>query len=255
MRRRHPFRHASTIALSSLAIVAAGWGVYQSTRSPLFTVRVVEMSDLSDESPVDSQSILDLAAVRVGKVSLFELDLPEVEKRILSHPWIRAVQLEKRFPQTVAITPIFREPKALIQQTDGKLGYVDANSQIFGRVTVGVRTDLPLFSPHVKDPSRMSRALKLVEAWNVHGLIKTARVDSLDWDSERGFRALVTYPLGPTPQSRARVMVELGSGDWDASQFTQLKSVLQYLSDNRLQARQIWADIGKKIVVKIARRS
>jgi hypothetical protein len=65
---------------------------------------------------------------------------------------------------------------------------------------------------------------------------------------------MATYSLPETP---GRVMVELGrSFSLDPqAQLGRLKEVLFYLSRNNIRARQVFADLGKKIVVKIARSS
>ncbi len=257
------FNSLSIGIFSTLALAAAGWGVHEALHSPLFLVQVVEMNEVAEDAPIDAQSVIQLAAIRVGKVGLFDLDLNQIEKRLLTHPWIRSVQIEKRFPQTVAITPVFREPRALIQSADGKLSYVDATGQVFGKVTVGLHSDLPVLSPRLSGDKSLT-ALKIIEAWSSQELSKASRIDSIDFESEHGFRLLVTYRMGAMEDYRARSMVDLGevqaaeAGSQEsplAFQLLQLKSVLRYLSDNQVQARQIWADLGKKIVVKIARRS
>jgi hypothetical protein len=100
-----------------------------------------------------------------------------------------------------------------------------------------------------------------VEAWTSLGLKRDARIDSLDLDPERGLRAVVTYRLGGDPSKRGRATVELGalaitggglSDEVLGSRLRELRSVLVYLSDHRLAATQVWAGLGKKIVVKIA---
>src|SRR5271156_3689040 len=117
-------------SLAFFAVTAVVIGVYEAIHSPLFTVQVVEVSDqvstaqaapeeLQQWTPVDAQTITDLAAVPVGQSNLFDLDLSRVEKRILSNEWVREVRLQKRFPQTLSITTVFKEPRAIIQLETG----------------------------------------------------------------------------------------------------------------------------------------
>lgn len=253
-------RSVLTAVLSAAALTASFWGVKEALHSPLFLVQIVETNDVADDSPVTAQSIVQRAAVRVGKVNLFDLDIAEVEKRILTDPWIRSVQIEKRFPQTVAITPVFREPRALIQMSDGKMTYVDSTGQTFGKVQIGVHSGLPVLAPTVQG-NKLITALRVLDQWTVSDLAAQGRVDSIDFDSERGFRLLVTYRIGPLHDRKGRAMVDIGDLSDAAVEahfaktLAQLRSVFQYLSDNQIAARQIWADLGKKIVVKIARGS
>jgi cell division septal protein FtsQ len=250
------FRTAAVIFFSAGAIASAGFGVYKAMRSPLFTVRVVEVADQPENAPVDAHTISILAAVPVGTTNLFELPLAPIERRILANSWIREVKLQKRFPQTLAISVVFREPQALLQTTQGALAYVDSDGKVFGDVTLMVQPDLPILSGFSAQPqTRVVEALKLLAVWSASKVGAVTQISNLSYDPERGFRALVTYPV--FPKGRGRTLVELGQeidAELDAS-LARLEHVFRYLATNGIAARQIWADTGKKIVVKIARRS
>jgi cell division protein FtsQ len=243
---------------ATAALSAVGYGVYSATRSPLFTVRVVEVADEPEDAPIDAHAIAELARIPVGQVSLFDLDLASVEQRILSHPWVREVRLLKRFPQTVTVSVTFRDPKALLQRQNGSLSYVDEDGHVFGQVDLASsRSDLPVFSGfHPDDLARLREALSLLTRWESAGLGKKSSISSISWHPDRGFRALVTYPVS---SGRGRTMVDLGQ-EIDAdpefpSQLGRLSHVFGYLSQHGVAARQIWADTGKKIVVRIAHGS
>jgi hypothetical protein len=262
------FRNTLVYGSSLVALAGAAWGVRCAMRSPMFLLQVVEVADQPEgtdaamkEAPVDAQIISQLAALPVGKINLFDLDLKPVEERILTHPWIREVRLQKHFPQTLSISVIFREPQALMQADNGALSYVDVDGKVFGQVNLMYQPDLPVIASsgaeHVPD------ALKVIHAWEQSDLSKIAQISLLQWDAERGFRALVSYPLEPSAGSsgtpaRGRTYVDLGQ-EIDAPgtdpQFQRLSRVFQYLSSNRVMARQVWADSGKKIVVRTAHGS
>jgi hypothetical protein len=245
-------------SFASLLCIAAGVGF--AIRSPLFLVQVVEVGDQPENAPVSAQVISELAAVPVGKVNLFDLDLKSVEKRILTHPWIRQVNLMKRFPQTLSISVVFRDPQALIQLKSGSMAYVDTDGKVFGRVNVLARSNLPLFSGMFSgvaetDSMRIRQALELLARWEKSDLREYSRLSALGWDDERGYRAWVTYSVGAV---KARTQVELGKDVDDSTsdvQFKRLSGVLRYLSQHSMVANQIWADSGKKIVVRTAHGS
>jgi hypothetical protein len=251
----HRFKKALLIASSSMALVATGYGMYRALHSPLFTVRVVEVSDLPETAPVNAATIETLAAVPVGKMNLFALDLAAIERRILANPWIREARLQKRFPQTLSVSVVFREPQALMQGDGGKLAYVDADGRVFGQVNLMNSADLPILAGLHKQPmQRVREALIVLSTWNESSLAPNSEISTLGWDSDRGFRAWVVYP---TKSFRVRALVELGQ-EVDAQlpgQFERLSKVFQYLSTNSVAARQIWADTGKKIVVRTAHGS
>jgi hypothetical protein len=243
-----------TFSIASLLCIAAGVGF--AIRSPLFLVQVVEIGDQPENSPVSMQAISDLAAIPLGKINLFDLDLKTVEKRILTHPWIRQVNLIKRFPQTLSISVVFREPHALIQQRSGSLSYVDTDGKVFGRVNVLARSNLPLLTgiPET-DSARIQQSLKLVDLWEKSDLHEAACLSSLNWDEERGYRVWMTYSSGAV---KARTEVDLGREVDEVAldlQLRRLNGVVRYLSQHSMVANQIWADSGKKIVVRTAHGS
>lgn len=241
---------------TGVAIVGAMIGVYNALHSSLFLVQVVEVADQPENAPLDAGSITQLAAIPTGMVNLFDLDLKAVEQRVLANPWVREVRLQKRFPQTLSVAVVFREPQALIQSPGGSLSYVDSNGMVFGQVNLAYQPDLPIFSG--LEGAQIQPALKLLSDWDRSSLRSLAQISSLHWDQEKGFRALITYKMmakGGAPVSRTSV--ELGQ-DLDGAieaQFRRLSEVLKYLSTHSIPAKQIWADAGKKIVVKTARGS
>jgi cell division septal protein FtsQ len=249
-RMRNPKKAGALIFTGAVALALA-FGIYQAAHSPLFLVQVVELPDQPDHAPVDAQEITRLAAVPVGHEGLFDLDLKVIEQRILKNEWIREVRLQKRFPQTLSISVVYRDPQALFQGTHGALSYVDSTGKVFGRVNLLADRDWVLFSgfSSESDP-RILDALKLLKDWDASKLGRISPISEVQWDETRGFRVWVVY-------GQARTSVDLGQeiGEERDSQFQNLLQVFRYLSQNSIAASQIWADSGKKIVVRTARRS
>lgn len=246
-----------------VVLTVACFGLYRATRSPLFIIRAVEVADLDELAPIDAHRISQMAAVPVGKVNLFDLDLKPIEKRLLMEPWIKAVSLQKRFPQTVAIGVEFRKPVALVKSREGKLGFVDADGIQFGTADLSKNPDYPIF--YQLADTLIDEAIKVLQFWERARFGSRILVSSVSYDLERGFKLMVSYPLNPSLHgdepaslnSRGRATVELGQ-DIDAQtmvQLDRLKQVFKYLAEHSVSARQIWADTGKKIVVKLTRGS
>ena len=258
------FRKALVFSLSSLAFLFGAFGIYRAIHSPLFLVQVVELADQPEKAPVDAQVITELASVPVGEVNLFDLDLRAIERRIMSNPWIREVRLQKRFPQTLSISVSYREPKALLQGDNGSLAYVDQDGKSFGSLTLMYQPDLAMLSMPLE---QVPVALEVMSEWEKSRLNEAARISELSWDHEHGYRALVSYAdWAPRPSnsiSTHRSWVDIGnpgllngkSQIFDDGQIARLSHVFAYLRTNSIAARQIWADAGKKIVVKTARGS
>ena len=245
----------ATVILSGLVMASAVAGLVAALHSPLFLVRVVEVSDQPQDSPLDPGQVSALAAVPLGNSSLFSLDLKPIEKRIRTNDWVRDVILTKRFPQTLSIQVVYRQPVALLQGVQGRLRYVDVDGTTFGPVTLRGRSDLPLILgvPEGDAGGKILRqAMEALSVWSAHRWKSVNQVSQLAWDEEEGFTAWVAF------EPSFRVSVVLGP-DWDSSKssevFSQIDSVVQYSASRSIPLRQIFADANKKIVVRTARRS
>lgn len=253
------FKRVLVTCFTVAVMLGSAISLYIAVHSSLFLVQVVEVADQPENAPVDAQTITQLAAVPTGEMNLFELDLKEVENRILANPWIREVRLQKRFPQTLSVTVAFREPKALFQWSDGALAYIDSDGRPFGRLNLQFVSDLPLLSGFSTDPQdqlKMKNALGILKSWEESSLNSVAELSTLSWDSQYGYRALISYPLHEN-RSQVRVTVDLGQevDAESASQLQRLSQVIHYLTLHSMSVRQIFADVGKKIVVKTSRGS
>jgi cell division septal protein FtsQ len=221
--------------------------------SELFLLQEIEVVDVGEgSSPLDAQSIMDLAALPVGGENLFLLDLKGAEIRLSAHPWMKRVILSKRFPQTVVIRVEFREPVAILQDEKGRMSYLDREGVRFEHAQ-GLQTpDLPLVL--VKTGASPHGAIQLLRVWQQSEMEPYAQIASVTVEPESGLRAWILYPMG---DQVGRTQVQLGnmSQEYATGTLQKLKEVLAYLSERKIYARQLLADTGKKIVVKTDRRS
>ena len=261
-------RKILAFSFASTALCAASVGIYTALHSPLFLVQVVETPDLPENAPIDARSLVQLTAIQPGIVNLFDLNLKTIENRVRTNTWVREVRLQKRFPQTLSLNVTFREPRALLQFPDGSLSYVDRDGAVFGSLNLKVKSDLPTLTgitadePPLERGRRIHEVLRVIDAWDQALFARKAsagaQLASLGWDAERGYRALITYPLrSPAKVQRGRAMVDLGQkiDDRLPTQIDRLFRVIEYLGKNSIASHQIWADSAKKIVVKTARGS
>ncbi len=232
------------------------WGIVQAFQDPSYTVKIVEMDGFSEKSPVDAAQVRELAQVPTGEQNIFRIDLQKIENRILKNRWISSAHLEKKPPQTLAVSVRFREPRAVFQNKDGQLAYVDANGQVFGTLQSQIG-DLPMLSGMEQDSEKLRLGVALLSEWNKIGSLSGVKISSISWDFERGYRLTVLYSTG---SETGRSALNLGknpefSTEDGKKQIQRISSVFRYLTQHQIQARQIFAEVGKKIIVKIARRS
>jgi cell division protein FtsQ len=74
--------------------------------------------------------------------SLLSVRLDELKQRMEKHPWIRSVNLEKRFPHTLVIKAEKEKPCAIVVM--GNLHYMNQWGKIFRRVDKTASMDFPL---------------------------------------------------------------------------------------------------------------
>ncbi|NDD91311.1 FtsQ-type POTRA domain-containing protein, partial [bacterium] len=208
MRRTKP---VVTMILSGLVMAAAVAGLYAALHSSLFVVRVVEVSDQPQDAPLDPKEVSSLAAVPLGQVSLISLELEAIQKRLFTNHWVRDVILTKRFPQTLSIQVIYRQPLALLQGPQGVLKYVDSDGSLFGPVTLKGRSDLPLIHglpQGAAGEKLLVQSMAALKLWAGHPWKTSNQISQLTWDDEEGFTLWIAF------DPSYRISVVLGP-DWN----------------------------------------
>lgn len=254
------------ILLSLIACVGVGVGTNVALRSSLFTLQKIDVKSTpaSEDAPLTEEEIIGMAGLETGKATLFEIDLKSAEQKILSSSLVYSVQIQRKPPNTLEVAVVFREPVALIQFPKGAMAYLDSEGKVFGPFSLLHSPDLPILSGNIfQNSEKIKQALDFISRWESSALVQYASISSVHWDSERGLRIVATYSLiskGSNSRKLAnhvRTVIEFGP-DLDEhldEKLVRLSSVFRYLSGNSIAARQVLADIGKKVVVKTARGS
>jgi hypothetical protein len=254
----------SIVFLTLFLCASVGYGLFELKRSSLFFIRTIDVVWLDtsigvNSKAIDESEIRRLIHIPLGKVGLFDVHVREVEKKLLSHEWIRGVKVKRRFPNSLEVVVALRTPKAIVQASKDTLRYLDQEGFVFGRPDLKSIANLPLFYGLTGHPSQIREALSLMEHWESSTLANSVNISSVYFDLDRGFRILVSYPFKMTEKTNIRVVdnkfrtiVDLGQeidGRIDQKIYA-LSSVIKYLSDHSMPVRQIWAEVDKKIVVK-----
>jgi hypothetical protein len=177
----------------------------------------------------------------VGEIAVKYRD---IEAKILSHDWIKSVQLIEPKPDVLEVKPEVRIPVALWQHENG-VSYVDGAGEVFGDLDLQKSSELPVASG--KNPKRV---VEWIENWKTRELDRWATLASVHEQSEDEIRAML-LPWRATLHWETKDM-ELSSAQWS--------QVLQYLQQHHVTPRQIWVQdatptTSKKIVVKIVSSS
>lgn len=99
------------------------------TRSPLFTVRTVDMNRCPNVSLEEVWAIVR----GDGSGNLWSVPAKEVARRLAGHPWVRSVSVRKSFPDRLVVRIRERAPVAMVNLD--VLHYLDEEGRPFKRLT------------------------------------------------------------------------------------------------------------------------
>lgn len=134
-------------------------------KSPLLRLEEVIVEGVDEELKGGLMKIADLNS----DLSLLAIDIHELKKKMESHPWIRSVNLEKRFPHTLVVQAKKEEPWAVV--TLDKLYYMNQWGTLFKEADPKGHLDYPVITGvarhgegNEKDLQTAVRVLKILES-------------------------------------------------------------------------------------------
>lgn len=195
-------------AVCGSGLAAALWygvpgALYLSRGHAYFTVSRLE---LEGNRRLSRREVLQWAGIS-AHTSIWDAHPDLVKARLLSHPWIWNVKVQREFPNRLSISVEERRPVAIVRLEE--LNYVDRGGHVLGPLREGDSPDFPLITgldgPEATEfvsvgVHRALRFLRLCERSNGFDAISEVRVDR-----DRG---LTVFPL------RRPVAVVLGWGGW-----------------------------------------
>jgi len=156
------------------------------------TVQPGDDGALDFTSHVSPVEVRHLASIPQGS-ELWQVDLEQVVRGVLGHPWVAEVEVSRRWPDTIVIRIVEHRPVLLLQQ-DG-LYYVEASGEVFKRAR-GSDLDYPvltglaegLAARHPDLARRVLRdALALLQTVEASGEFTRADLSEIRFDEHEGF--------------------------------------------------------------------
>ena len=108
--------------------------------SPYLDLEYVEIRGVEDSLKPELSALGEL---RPGK-SLLALNLHALKRKLEKHPWIRSVQLERKFPDTLLVRAEKQEPWAILPL--GTMYYVNRYGKVFKKIGKSENMDLPVIT-------------------------------------------------------------------------------------------------------------
>lgn len=140
------------LLLTALVGIGAWSGWRMLARSEIFRLTSITVHG---NRQVRTAEILAAAGLEQG-TSLLALDTDRVGRRILVHPWIKAVEVRRQWPSTVLVQVREYRPVAMLRTTSDSgttLSYVDRQGRIFAPVRPGQDLDYPVLSTELALPA------------------------------------------------------------------------------------------------------
>lgn len=131
------------------------------------------------------------------------LDVAAIRQRLLEYGWVKDARVSRRFPDTLVIDIVEREPAALWQDED-RLTLIDAEGVVLDRVPVSQMPDLPLLigkgaNTHAIELDRLLSAAPALKAQ----LLSATWVGERRWDLSFQSGETVALPEGDQAASSA----------------------------------------------------
>ena len=124
-------------------------------RSPYIRLERVVITGVEDHV---KRELLELSGLR-SDMTLLALNLRELKERFESHPWVRSVELEKRYPHTLSVRAVREEPWAVV--SSGGLYYMNRHGRMFKQVELAEEVDYPVITGEFDDEEQRDRSLRL----------------------------------------------------------------------------------------------
>ncbi|HTJ65598.1 MAG TPA: FtsQ-type POTRA domain-containing protein [Alphaproteobacteria bacterium] len=138
----------------------------------------VENVEVVGRSQTEPKALLAAAGLNRGD-PILAFSPTEARRRIENLPWVESAAVERRLPDTVAITIVERKPIALWQHSE-KISLIDAAGAVLGTVSIENAPNLPLIVGG-DAPAHASELLQLLAAYPEIG----KRVQASSWIGSR----------------------------------------------------------------------
>lgn len=137
-------KRALTVLVTLAVVVGlalAGFVTYRwALSSPTFALRHVTYAG---NERATSAELAKLSGLSLGQ-NIFKLDLPNVRRSLLLHPWVKSVSIERHLPRGLSVQVKEHVPKAMALLSE--LYLINAEGVPFKRVQAGDSYNLPLIT-------------------------------------------------------------------------------------------------------------
>lgn len=204
------------VAIACVALVAldvpskAGIAAGEAVGDAGFRVNSIDVRGIKR---MDPRPVYELAADQ-KTTAMPLLDVTAIRQRLLEYGWVKDARVSRRFPDTLVIDIVEREPAALWQDED-RLTLIDREGVVLDRVPVSQMPDLPLLI----GKGANGHAIQLESLLNQAPALK-AQLVSATWVGERrwdlSFQSGETVALPEGDRAAATALLRFAKMDKSA---------------------------------------
>jgi cell division protein FtsQ len=211
--------------------------------NPYFSVREIQVRGVDK---VGGDQVVAMAGLRRG-MSIWSIELGDIEQKIRRHAWVRRVSARREFPRRVIIDVEERTPKAIVALR--KLYYVDADGFVFKEVEAGESVQFPLLTglpaeqiaaPDAPTRKRISEAIRLSE-------MMVQRSHSLSEIHFAKPNRLVVYT------TQYPIALHMGWGNW-AEKLSRMERLLELWKGNEERLASLDMSFRDQVVARLRNR-
>lgn len=202
-------------------------GYHYLVRSPYIRLERVVITGVEDDV---KRELLELSGLRSG-MSLLEVNLRELRQNLERHPWVRSMDLAKKYPHTLVMKAHREEPRAVVAMDS--LFYMNRDGEMFKKVGVSEPVDFPVITGDLGDEERREDALRLA----VH-ILNVLEGSGKPWMREEISEVHLSNAGNVSLYFRSLpAIVEVGARDLE-QKIDELSQVVEHLRETR-QVQQV----------------
>ena len=160
--KRQVYVMLAGVGLVAGVLFITAWGIYAGLCHSTFFQ--VENISVEGSQRFSAEEIVSIAGLN-NKSNLVAVSGKEIETTLKETGWIRKVEVDKKWPNSITIIIHERKPSAMIHLA-GELSYIDSRGRIFAPVKGGDDLDFPVLlisdAEVIEDKRAMKGALDLL---------------------------------------------------------------------------------------------
>lgn len=225
-------------------VVAAGWALR--SESDYFVVREVPVEleyEQNQQVLVGSlKTDLQKQFAHLKGLNIWKTSLSELQSVLLRSPWIKTVELRRRFPDQISAYLELKKVSFLYVDKKNRIYSVVEDGEVIGPLDGEVVPSAPILRNNniYADEKKLKKMVELLDQVPSIGLLKRENIASIDFNNVTG----LTLNLIDEP-----VTIHLGEQNIQ-TKVLQILRVSDYLKSQNQKARVIDASFTKKVLVR-----